>query len=363
MTAINQYLTETAARRASDLHIKAFQKPFFRISGELTESSFPVLRPEDLAAMVKELLPPHMVKIYQETHEADFSYFIEGVGRFRVNIFQSQGAAAMVFRHVKSKILSVAELHLPPILEKITLAERGIVFMAGTTGSGKSTTLAAMLQFLNETERRRVITIEDPIEYQFTDKLSVITQREIGLDTLTFHTALKHILRQDPDVIIIGEMRDEMSFRTALSAAETGHLVFSTMHAGTAAAAVLRALQFAPTTEFDQARLLLANNLHAIICQRLLRGMQGGVYPAVEILLNTPTVRKLIEKDKMDMLPAAIETGGEDGMQTFNQSIYTLIKSGCVTEEEGMAYATNPAALRMNLQGIFLDEGKRILSS
>jgi Tfp pilus assembly pilus retraction ATPase PilT len=183
----------------------------------------------------------------------------------------------------------------------------------------------------------------------------------VGLDTLSFQNALKHLMRQDPDVILIGEMRDRISIRTALLAAETGHLVLSTIHAGTADLAVPRMLDVFPAEEQDQIRLGLAGNLYAVVCQRLVPGAQGGVVPAVEIMVNTSTVRKLLEKNKLDVLSAAIETGGEDGMQTFNQSIYKHIKSGLITEKEGMRYATNPESLRMNLQGIFLDEGKRIL--
>jgi twitching motility protein PilT len=216
---------------------------------------------------------------------------------------------------------------------------------------------------MNETEPLRVITIEDPIEYLFVDKKCVISQREVGLDTLSFEAALKHVLRQDPDVIVIGEMRDQTTFRTALAAAETGHLVLTTLHSGTAAIAVQRLLELFPASEWDQIRLNLASNLQAVICQRLIKGNQGGVVPAVEIMINTPTVRKLLEKNKLDVLPAAIETGKEDGMQTFNQSIYTLIKTGMISQEEGMVYATNPQALKMNLQGIFLDESNRILAT
>ena len=362
MSKIMEFLTEAVALGASDLHLKPGQVPFFRISGELEQSHFPLVSAEDLNEIVREILPAHLVRAYQEHHEADFSLYREQLGRFRVNLFQAQMTSSLVFRHVKQKVPSLDELNLPKNLLKICGVQRGLVFISGVTGCGKSTTLAALIQHINCAEHRRIITLEDPIEYMFQDEQSVITQREIGLDTLTFHSALKNILRQDPDIIVIGEMRDELSFKTAVAAAETGHLVFTTMHAGTASTAVQRILQFFPNSEWEQARLALASNLHSVVCQRLMRNTQGDVAPAVEILFNTPTVRKLIEKDKLDLLSVAIETGSEDGMQTFNQSIYNLIKSGTVSEEEGMAYATNPAALRMNLQGIFLDEGKRILN-
>ena len=363
MTQILEYLKATVSNGASDLHLKHNMKPIFRIHSQLIDSEFEVLSPDELQAIVDEILPPHVVKLYREHHETDFSFFRKGVGRFRVNVFQSEGIPNFAFRHVKQQIPTFEELHLPAVMTKLASAARGIVLVSGTTGSGKSTTLASIVQYINFTERMRIITIEDPIEYTFEDQKSVISQREVGLDTETFNAALKHILRQDPDVIVIGEMRDERSFKTALASAETGHLVFSTLHTGTASAAIQRILQFYPNEEWDQARLALASNLYSIICQRLLRGAKDGVYPAVEVLFNTPTVKKLLEKNQLEVISAAIETGGEDGMMTFNQSIYKLIKSGSVTEEEGMAYATNPAALRMNLQGIFLDEGKRILGA
>jgi len=363
MFKIDDFLKSAVEMHASDIHLKAGQTPFLRLHGVLTPSGLPLLSSEDLHKTIQHILPPHLVAYYNEQHEADFSHSVEGAGRFRVNAFMSQGQHALAFRHVKTKVPTVEDLNLPQSIKTIAGAQRGIIIISGTTGSGKSTTLASMLNYMNETENLRIITIEDPIEYLFEDKKCFISQREVGLDTLSFQSALKHILRQDPDVIIIGEMRDQTTFRTALSAAETGHLVLTTLHSGNASVAVQRLLEFFPSGEWDQIRLNLASNLQAIVCQRLLQGSQGGVIPAVEILINTPTVRKILEKNKLDILPAAIETGRDDGMQTFNQSIYQLIKSGMITQEEGMTYATNPQALRMNLQGIFLDEGRRILSS
>ena len=363
MFSINEFLTKAVELKASDIHLKVGQKPYLRLHSVLTDVDLPTLTSEDLHAITRQIIPPHLTSAFTEQHEADFSYFVEGIGRFRVNAFQTQGQPALAFRHVKTKVPSFSELNLPETLQAIAEAQRGIVIISGTTGSGKSTTLAAMVEYLNEHEKLRIITIEDPVEYIFEDKRSVVSQREVGLDTLDFQAALKHVLRQDPDVIVIGEMRDQTSFRTALAAAETGHLVLTTLHSGTAAVGVHRLLEFFPSGEWDQIRLNIASNLQAVVCQRLVKGAQGGVVPAVEILVNSPTVRKLLEKNKLDILPAAIETGVEDGMQTFNQSIYNLIKSGQITQEEGMLYATNPQALRMNLQGIFLDESRRILSS
>jgi twitching motility protein PilT len=360
---VDAILLKAVELHASDIHLKAGQKPYMRQHSALVELGDTVLTPNDVLTATQSIIPPHLTESFATKHEADFSYTVEGAGRFRANAFHTQGLPALAFRHVKTKVPNFEDLHLPPSMATIASAQRGIVIVSGATGSGKSTTLAAMLNHINQTERLRVITIEDPIEYLFPDKKCVISQREVGLDTLSFQAALKHILRQDPDVIVIGEMRDQVSFRTALAAAETGHLVLTTLHSANAAVAVHRLLEFFPANEWDQIRLNIASNLQSVVCQRLLKGAQGGVIPAVEILINTPTVRKLLEKNKLDVLSAAIETGVEDGMQTFNQSIYNLIKSGMISTEEGMTYATNPQALRMNLQGIFLDESRRILAS
>lgn len=363
MSILNPILAHAVEMQASDVHIKFNQQPIYRVHGELVDSGFEVATDDDLANIIADIIPPHVVDTYKNEHEADFSLQEENVGRFRVNVFSCQGHPTIAMRHVKTEIPTFESLQLPEQLRKLSKAERGIILLAGTTGSGKSTTLAAIIGEINRTQRRRIITVEDPIEYTFIDDQSVITQREVGLDTLSFQNALKHMLRQDPDVILIGEMRDKRSIQTALLAAETGHLVLSTLHAGTADQAVPRMLDVFPADEQDQIRLGLAGTLHAVVCQRLIGSTQGGVVPAVEILINTSTVRKLLTKNQLDVIATAVETGGEDGMQTFNQSIYEHIKAGRITEKEGMACATNPESLRMNLQGIFLDEGSRILST
>ena len=361
MSIIKPLLEKAVAQDASDVHIKPHRVPCYRVHGTLVESGFEDVTPEHMTEIVRDIMPGYLVETYSSTHEADFSLQEEGVGRFRVNVFVSQGIPTIAMRYVKGTIPTFEKLRLPPQMKALANAERGIILLAGTTGSGKSTTMAALIGEMNRTQRNRIITIEDPVEYLFDDDQCVITQREIGLDTLSFENALKHILRQDPDVIFIGEMRDQNSIRTALLAAETGHLVLSTLHAGTCSQAVPRILDVFPDAEHDQIRMAIAGNLHAVICQRLVPDIQDSVIPAVEILLNTPTVRKLLEKNQLDVIAAAIETAGEDGIQTFNQSIYKHIKAGLITEKEGMRYATNPESLRMNLQGIFLDEGKRIL--
>lgn len=363
MSLLRELLTQAVRQGASDLHLKAHQPPLFRVHANLEDARPEPLTPGQLKEFVGELVPAHLQASIDHKHELDFSYRLEDIGRFRVNVFQSQGLPAVAMRHVKSKIPGFEDLHLPPILQKLSEVPRGIVLATGTTGSGKSTTLAAMIQYINVHFKRRIITVEDPIEYVFEDAQSSISQREIGLDTVSFHTALKFMLRQDPDVIMVGEMRDAESFTAALAASETGHLVLTTLHTDTASQTLSRILNFFPHTERDQVRMSLANNLKAVICQRLVPAIRGGVVPATEIMLNTPTVRKLIEKNALDVLAAAIETGEADGMQTFNQAIYKMIKSGQITEEEGMARAGNVEQLRMNLKGIFLDESKRILAT
>ena len=248
-----------------------------------------------------------------------------------------------------------------PQIKGLAESPRGILLVAGSTGSGKSTTLAAMIEHINAHTKRHIITLEDPIEYVFEDNQSVIEQREVGLDTLSFQHALKHVMRQDPDVIMVGEMRDATSFGAAISAADTGHLVLSTLHTTNASQSVIRILDFFKADDREQIRRQLAGTLKAVICQRMVPTIQGGVTPAQEVLINSGTVRKLIEENRLEKLGAAIETGTEDGMQSFNQALFELVKQGRVTEKEAMAKATNPQALEMNFKGIFLDEGRRIL--
>jgi twitching motility protein PilT len=361
MSIIKDILEKAVSMDASDIHLKVDQPPIYRVHGDLVESGLEVLKADDMAKIVDDIIPPHVKSKIQPGNELDFAHFEEGVGRFRTNVFLGKNIPTIAFRYVKTKIPSVSDLHLPPILEKISLSNSGIILLVGATSSGKSTTLAAMIHKRNVTQRDRIITIEDPVEYTFEDIKCVITQREVGLDTPSFHSALKHVLRQDPDVIMVGEMRDNISLSVALSAAETGHVVFSTLHANTAAQSVQRILNFYQVEEREQVRLALAANMTAIICQRLIPAIKGGVRPAVEIMINTPTVRKLLLENRLETLQAAIETGKDEGMQTFNQAIYELIKSGAITEGDGMAQAPSPEALKMNLQGIFLDEGSRII--
>ena len=347
---------------ASDVHIKIGTPVIFRISRQLIAIECPIPTQEWMNGVVKQITPAHMQKRLEEEREVDFSYNEPGTGRFRTNLFQQRGEFCLAMRFVKTNVPGFKELGLLESIKKIAESPRGIVLLAGSTGCGKSTTLAAMIEHINANFKKHIVTMEDPIEYVFEDNQSVIEQREVGLDTLSFEHALKHVLRQDPDIIMIGEMRDSTSFTAAMSAADTGHLVLSTLHTTSAAQSVGRILDFFKAEEREQIRRQLAGTLRGVVCQRMVNTVTGGVTPALEILINTGTVKKLIEENRLDKLPAAIETGTEDGMLNFNQSLFQLVKDGKVSEKEALSKATNAQALDMNFKGIFLDEGRRILS-
>src|SRR5579862_1524541 len=347
---------------ASDVHLKIGTAVIFRINRQLVAIECPFPTKEWMNKVVENIAPSHLRQKLEEEREVDFSYFEPGIGRFRTNLFQQRGQWCLAMRYVKTQVPSFEELGLLPQVKKLADAPRGIVLVAGSTGSGKSTTLAAMIEHINANSKKHVVTLEDPIEFVFEDNQSVVEQREVGLDTLSFHHALKHVLRQDPDIIMIGEMRDSTSFTAAMSAADTGHLVLSTLHTTNAAQSVNRILDFFKADEREQIRRQLAGTLQAVVCQRMVATVAGSMTPALEIMINTPTVKKLIEENRLDKLPAAIETGMDDGMVNFNQALFNLVKQGKVSEQEALGKATNPQALEMNFKGIFLDEGRRILS-
>ena len=363
MSSIHDLLVRAVESGASDVHITPGRRPVLRIDGDLHPAEFEALTAEDLRLIANDIVPPHARTRLDEHRECDFSHVEPDVGRFRTNVFYGKGTPAIALRYVTAEIPTLESLNLPNVLQRCAQATAGVVILSGTTSSGKSSTLAALIGLINRTEERRIITIEDPIEYEFNDDKSTITQREIGLDTRTYATGLRQILRQDPDVILVGEMRDAETLRIGIMASETGHLVFTTLHAGTAAQAVPRLLNEFSSDDQDRMRLAVAANLHAIICQRLLPTSAGGLVPSVEIMFNTPMVRKLIAQNLLEKLPAAIETGNEDGQQTFDQSIYNLIRAGTVTERVGLEHATNAEKLRMNLEGIFLAEAHHILAN
>src|SRR5215469_13187168 len=348
---------------ASDIHLKIGTAVIFRINRQLVAIECPFPTKEWMNKVVENITPPHLHKKLDEEREVDFSYFEQGIGRFRTNLFQQRGQWCLAMRYVKTQVPSFEELGLLPQVKKMADAPRGIVLDAGSTGSDKSTPLAAMIEQINATSKKHIVTLEDPIEFVFEDNQSVVEQREVGLDTLSFHHALKHVLRQDPDIIMIGEMRDSTSFTAAMSAADTGHLVLSTLHTTNAAQSIGRILDFFKAEGREQVRRQLAGCLQGVVCQRMVNTVTGSLTPALEIMVNSPTVKKLIEENRLDKLGAAIETGVEDGMLSFNQSLFQLVKDGKISQKEALAKASNPQALEMNFKGIFLDESRRILGS
>jgi twitching motility protein PilT len=364
MLDIHTMLADMVTRGASDLHLKVGNHPYFRIDSVLTPTEYEIVTGEDTQRISNALMTDLRRDKFAAEGEADFAYEYAGVGRFRTNVFRQRGSVGIVMRMVKMQVPGFEELGLPAHLGDIALSERGIILMTGTTSCGKSTTLAAMVDWINQNRKKHIMTIEDPIEYLHRDKNCLINQREVVLDTESFHRALKHVMRQDPDVIVIGEMRDAESFMGALAASDTGHLVFSTLHTTNAAQAVGRILDFFQEHEREQVRLQLSSNLHAVVCQRLVPKAVGiGVIPAVEIMVGSLTVQKMIYENKLDKLSAAIETGVDDGMQTFNQALLRLYNEKTITREAALEHSTNAEALKMNMQGIFLDEARRILAT
>lgn len=359
---LDTLLKEVVTKDGSDLHLKIRQVPIIRVHSRLENAGKEPMSSEKLKQICDKLVPASQKEKMKSQKEIDFTYVTPEGNRFRTNVFWQRGEMSIVMRYVKNKVPQFEELHLPLSLTTIAEAPRGITLIAGPTGCGKSTTLAAMVEHLNENKRYHIVTVEDPIEFVFEDKESILNQREVGIDTESFADALKYVLRQDPDVIVIGEMRDAESFLAALSAAETGHLVYSTLHTTDASQSINRILEFFPEGQREQVRLQVAQNLNAIICQRLLPRVDGkGLIPAVEILIADSLVRKLIRENKLDKLPSVIERG-VSGMQSFNRSLVELVKANQISTEEALANASNPETLKLNLQGIYLDEEKGIIN-
>lgn len=358
-----QVLRGAVEAGASDIHLKAGGPVIFRVDRQLRAVEAPAPTEQWMAAVVRAIVPEHLAERLRVEREIDFSLHRPGVGRFRLNVYQQRGALVAALRVVQGKTRGFTELHLPPIVRTLAESPRGIILLAGAPGSGKSTTLAAMLQHLNSTMRKHIITLEDPIEYYFEDELCVIEQREVGLDTTSFASGLHNVLRQDPDVLMIGEMRDPEGARSAVSAANVGTLVMSTLHTQDAARSIQRVLEFYPGDEREHARRQLASTLRAVICQRLVRGKSGELLPAVEVMINTAGVAKLIEANRLDQLSGAIELGEGDGMRSFERSLTDLLDAGLISDEEALAHAPNAEAFKMRLQGVVLTENKRILGS
>ena len=355
-------LTYVIENDGSDLHLKCPSRPMTRLHGRLVpiEGSEP-LGPDDTEGAFAEMLTdPTKREEFQREHEVDFSYTVPGVARFRVNAFRQRGAISIVCRAIPHMIKSVEELLLPPVIDELADEERGIVLLTGTTGSGKSTTLAAMIDRINRTQSKHVVTIEDPIEFLHADKQSIINQREVGEDTKSFARALRRVLRQDPDVILIGEMRDEETVRTALSAAETGHLVLSTVHTVDAAESVNRIIDFFPEAMHAQARAMLAGTLKGVVSQRLVPTPDGnGRVACCEILRMTGRVRDMIANpEETGRLPEVISEGGYYGMQTFDQALLKHVQEGHVSMEEALKAATHPHDFKL----LVASDGQRATS-
>jgi twitching motility protein PilT len=353
---VNELLKIAIASGASDLHLKVGSYPTMRVLGSLQAiSQERRLDDMDMKAVADAVVPPALREKFTEQHELDLAYSVPGLGRFRCNAFQQRGTVGIVFRVIPMRIGTMEELALPPVLAKIATEERGLVLVTGTTGSGKSTTLASMIDAINATRTSHVITIEDPIEYLHRDNRSIINQREIGVDTRSFAEALRSALRQDPDVILVGEMRDFETIETALHAAETGHLVFSTLHTLDATETVNRIIAVFPPHQQRQVRIQLASVLKGAIAQRLLPRADGlGRVPAVEVMIATAFIRDcVIDKDRTSQIHSAIASGtSQYGMQTFDQSIFNLYQQGFVTLDEALRWASNVDEFKLKVQGI-----------
>lgn len=353
---INDLLKLAVTQNASDLHIKVGSPPILRIAGELTPlTSENRLTQQDAMKIAFAVMSPGQREVFKKKNEIDLAYSVPGLGRFRCNVFLQRGTIGIVFRIIPIRIPSFEELNLPEVLKKIAMEERGLVLVTGTTGSGKSTTLASMIDYINSNRTCNVVTIEDPIEYLHRDKKSIVNQREVGSDTESFGKALRSALRQDPDVILVGEMRDFETIQTALVAAETGHLVFSTLHTIDATETVNRIIAVFPPYQHKQVRIQLASVIKGIISMRLIPRADGkGRVPAVEVLVATATIKDCImDPDKTKMIPDVIAQGKlHYGMQTFDQSLFDLYKSGLVTYEEAMRRATNPDDFALKVKGV-----------
>ncbi len=361
---IEKIFIASAKNKASDIHMKPNMKVVFRVSTQLYDVGNKVYSKEEIKNIIYEIMTPNQIRAFEESGSVDFAYSIENVGRFRINVYKDRGSVAIAARRVNTYIPDFKELNLPEeVMKKISHYPSGLVLVVGPTGQGKSTSLASILQYINKMRRVHLITIEDPIEYLFTDDKAIINQREVGIDVPTFHDALKYMLRQNPDVILIGEMRDAISVDAALVASETGHLVFSTLHASGAPQTIGRILDLFPADKHDQIRQMLAFNLKAVICQKLLPSCKEGVkmVPVLEIMIVNPMIQKLIAEKEDKKILDVIRGGQEEGMQDFNQALYKWIKAGYLSEQVALRASTNPEQLKMMLKGIILSEERKII--
>lgn len=353
---INELLKVVLTRRASDLHLKVGNHPIIRVDGHLIPlEDHPKVSQEDAVSLSFSVMGPGQKERFKQRSELDIAYSAPGLGRFRLNIFQQRGTVGLVFRVVPTRILSFEELSLPIILEKLAMERRGLILVTGTTGSGKSTTLASLIDFINRNRADNIITIEDPIEFLHRDRKSLVSQREVGSDTESFSVALRSALRQDPDVILVGEMRDFETISTALTAAETGHLVLSTLHTLDATETINRIISIFPPYQHKQIRLQLAAVIKGVLSQRLIPRADGqGRVPALEVMVATQTIREcIIDPDKTRKIPDVIADGqSQYGMQTFDQSVFVHYKKGLITFEDAIQWCSNPEDFTLKVKGI-----------
>jgi twitching motility protein PilT len=353
--SLRDSLQELVRRGGSDLHLKVGRSPILRVNGELAQTELPVLRPDDLKRCAEQMLSPRQREEFAERKEIDFAVGVQGLGRFRANIFHQRGTLGMTFRSIPFEVPALETLDLPPVLERIANFPRGLVLVTGVTGSGKSTTLASLIRQMNERRPLNIVTVEDPIEFLHRDGQAIISQREVGSDTHSFHDALRHVLRQDPDVIMLGEIRDRPSMETVLKAADTGHLVVSTLHTTDAAQTIGRIISFFPPHQHLEIRGMLASALRAVISLRLIpRADRPGRVPAAEVLINSAAIAQLIRTgDESQSIPYLIADGQvQYGMQTFDQSLLDLYTKGWISYEWAMHYASNPSEFALRVSGV-----------
>jgi twitching motility protein PilT len=355
---IDELLRHTVERGASDLHLKVGNVPFLRVDGSLEPTAFAVLQPQDTQSFAEAVMSTHKAAQYEAHNEADLGYTLQGVGRFRINVFRQRGLTGLAVRRVRSEIPTFEELRMPDVMRTLADSPRGLVLITGPTGTGKTTTIASMIGHINKSRRAHIVTIEDPIEVVHDDELSIIQQREVGLDTDSYGAALKSVVRQDPDVIFVGEIRDAESALSAIQAAETGHLVISTLHTIDCLETINRVLDLFPPQQAKEVRTSFAGALRGIVSQRLVSKADGkGRVPAVEVLVNTGRVfDRLVDPDQTDGIVDVIADGGFYGMQTFDQALVALVKDGQVTVDEARRTATSPHDFDLQLSGV-LDRG------
>jgi twitching motility protein PilT len=353
MKSVDELLRKVSETGASDLHLKVGSAPVVRVDGQLVNLDEAPCSPDDTKDFAAGLMSEKQLRRFSETNEIDFAYSAPNIGRFRVDIYRQRGTISVALRRVVTRVPDFEELNLPPVVQTLALEPRGLVLVTGTTGSGKTTTIASMIDHINHNLRKHIVTIEDPIEILHRDHKSIINQREIGQDTENYKTALKYVLRQDPDIIFIGEMREEETVRTALTAAQTGHFVLSTLHTIDAAETINRIIDFFPLHQQEQVRVMLAGSLRGIISQRLLVRSDGlGRVPAVEVMCMTGRIRDLIlDPAQTHMIQTAVAEGDFYGMQTFDQSLLSLYENGLINLQDAQLVASNPQDFRLLVEG------------